>query len=58
MGLNKWLQSYTAAFRKNERRITGGIFTNIIWGLWKEGNRMIFSNVALPKFHLDVVATG
>ena len=44
-----WWLHYIASFPKDKKRIASGIITYIIWGVWKERNRRVFSNTALNQ---------
>ena len=41
-----WLQ-YISNFTNKKKRVASGIITYIIWGVWKERNRRVFSNTAM-----------
>ena len=42
-----WWLHYIATYPKDKKRKASGIITYIIWGVWKECNRRVFSNTAL-----------
>ena len=49
-----WWLHFIKNFTNEKKRIaSGGVITYIIWGVWKERNRRVFTNTALPV--LDVV---
>ena len=41
-----WWLHYIQGLPKEKRRTASGIITYIIWGVWKERNRRVFSNLA------------
>lgn len=47
-----WWLDYIATFPKEKKRAASGVIAYIIWGVWKERNGRVFTNVALPL--LDV----
>ena len=49
-----WWLHFIKNYTKEEKRRTSGIITYIVWGVWKERNRRVFTNTALPA--ADVVA--
>ena len=48
-----WWLHYIQSLPKERRRVASGIIIYIIWGVWKERNRRVFSNLA--KNVVDVV---
>ena len=43
-----WWNKYTQNMTNKDKKVANGIICYIIWGVWKERNRRIFTNVALP----------
>ena len=48
-----WWLHYIQSLPKEKKRAASGTITYIIWGVWKERNRRVFSNLA--KNVVDVV---
>ena len=47
-----WWLYFIKNFTNEKKRSASGVITYIIWGVWKERNRRVFTNTALPA--LDV----
>ena len=45
---DSWWDKYIQSMANKDRKTTSGIICYILWGVWKERNRRIFNNVALP----------